>query len=234
LIADLTKQEYRGGERTLSVAPEDASNLIFGRSGLGAVGRKNLSRDLARLKNALGPDSEAWNALRGEAFKRLAREGEGAPEAGHTQFSGQKFLKAWNKLKADNPQVVDTLFSADERQLITDFAETAQRATTSVKGGDNPSNSGVLVVKKVLDNLWTAVGGAVGSIAGPGGAAAGATVGKGLDGVFKDMGAVVQAQKALKPKVVKPAASGPPNRLVGTLPAILGGIEGNKLLGATP
>lgn len=232
LIQDLTEEGVHGEGRALKVAPEDASNLIFGRSGLGSVGRKNLSRDLIRLKGVLGPDSEAWNALRGEAFKRLAREGEGAPEAGQPQFSGQKFFKAWNKLQADNPQVVDTLFSPDERKLISDFAEVAQKATTSVKGGDNPSNSGVLVVKKVLDNLWTAVGGAVGSMAGPGGAVAGATIGKGLDSVFKDMGAVVQAQKALRPKVVKPPAEASPNRLLGVLPPVIGSIESNKLLAA--
>jgi hypothetical protein len=237
LIQDLTKQESRGGERTLSVAPEDAANLIFGRSGLGAVGRKNLSRDLTRLKTVLGPDSEAWNALRGEAFKRVAREGEGAPEGGHPQFSGQKFMKAWNKLSTDNPQIVETLFTPDERKLIGDFAEIAQRATTPVKGGDNPSNSGVLVVKKVLENLWTAVGGAVGSMGGPAGAATGATIGRGLDSVFKDMGAVVQAQKALNPKVVKPVTL-PQNKLIGKAvaaqPGVLGGIEGNRLLETSP
>ncbi len=244
LIEDLTARGVHGEGVTLKVAPEDASNLIFGRSGLGAVGRKNLSRDLTRLKTTLGPDSEAWNALRGEAFKRLAREGEGAPEAGQPQFSGQKFLKAWNKLETDNPQVVDTLFGPDERKLITDFAQIAQRATTSVKGGDNPSNSGVLVVKKVLENLWTAIGGSVGALGGgvlgpggsAGGAGIGATIGKGLDSVMKDMGAVVEAQKALRPKVITPPKPLPKyvNRLLGAAPGAVAGIEGNKLLEASP
>lgn len=234
LINGLTERTLHGEGRTMKVSPEDAANYIFGRADMGFVGKKDLTRDLKRLQTVLGPDSPEWGALRGEAFSRLARAGEGAPEGGVPQFSGQKFLKAWDAAKTKNPQIVRTLFSTDERQLIDQFAEVAQRATTPIKGGDNPSNSAVAItvmVKKALDNLGTMAGGATGSVAGPGGAAVGAGVGRAFDAFLKDVGAVVKARKATSGAApVLPKIAQPQNRLLGKALLPAAAIGGNRLM----
>lgn len=219
LINGLTERTLHGDGRALKVAPEDAANYIFNRSNLGFIGKRDLARDLTRLRTVLGPDSAEWGALRGEALMRFARAGEGAPEGGVAQFSGQKFLKAWNDAKSKDPQIIRTLFTAEERELIDQFAEVAQRATTPVKGGDNASNSGVYVAaltRKFFENMGTMGGGAVGSVGGPGGAAVGAGIGRAFDTFMRDVRAVVQARKATAG--AKPAAPPTPkNKLIGAL-----------------
>lgn len=229
LIDGLTTRTLHGEGRTLKISPEDATNYIFGRSDLGFVGKRDLNRDLTRLKGVLGPDSPEWGSLRAEAFMRIARAGEGAPEGGTPQFSGQKFMKAWEQAKTKDPQIVNTLFTPEERAQIDQFAEVAQKATTPVKGGDNPSNSGVYIAalaKKAFDNLGTMIGGGVGSVGGPGGAAVGAGAGRAFDAFMKDVGSVVKARKAVSD--VRPVlpVNQPENRLLrraGTLGAVVGG-----------
>jgi hypothetical protein len=148
LLDDLTAQDGTGGARKLKVAPEDAANYIFGRSGLG-IGRRNLQRDLGKLRDQLGSDSEEWNALRSEAFLRLMGAGEGGVEGGVQQFSGANFLKAWNKAKAEDGGLVDTMFKPQERATINQYAALSARMTSPVKGGDNPSNSAITLLRKI-------------------------------------------------------------------------------------
>lgn len=141
LVQSLT--ERSGGASTLKVPPEDAANLIFGRSALGFIGRQGMTRDLSNLRDTLGADSASWNALRAEAWQRIAGAGEGAMEGGTPQLSGAKLATAWNRAKTSDPSVIGTLFTPEERATIDRFVATTQRATTPVRGGDNPSNSAI-------------------------------------------------------------------------------------------
>lgn len=143
LIQRLTSREPIGGQMQLSVDPHDATNYILGRSGLGFVGRQGLYRDLGRLRDTLGTDSPGWNALRADAFSRIAAAGEGGVEAGTPQFSGVKFLKSWQAANKADPQLMSTLFSDEERATINRFGSIASRVTSPVRGGDNPSNTAV-------------------------------------------------------------------------------------------
>ena len=152
LIEKLTAPTFRGGEVALKVDPGDAANYILGRSDLGFVGRQNLHRDLARLRGVLGPDSPEWNGVRGEVFGRLASAAEGGVEGGTRQFSGVKFAKAWSDLNRRDPNLAKTLFTAQERAEIDLFAGVAARVTSSVRGGDNPSNTAVAAAR-MLGNL---------------------------------------------------------------------------------
>ncbi|HEX7945665.1 MAG TPA: hypothetical protein VF495_13425, partial [Phenylobacterium sp.] len=237
LIQGLVEQVRHGEGMDNKIDPAEAANYIFGRSSLGFVGKKDLPRDLARLRDVLGPDSEEWNGLRSEVFGRIARAGEGSPEGGRAQFSGQNFLKAWDKAKRESPQIVNTVFSPQERELIDKFAEVAQRVTTPDKGGDNPSGTAFaagVMIKKALDSAGTMVGGGVGSaIGGPAGGAMGAGVGRGFDAFMKDIGAVVKAKKAISP--VAPKVRDNPNLVTKLLPNPVGAaavIGGNRLLSA--
>lgn len=141
LVQALTERGPDGS--TLKVAPEDATNYIFGRSALGFVGKRGLTRDLASLRDTLGADSGSWNALRSEAWNRIAGSAEGPMEAGAPQFSGAKLASAWNRAKSQDPNVLDVLFSPQEQGVINRFVATTQRATTPVRGGDNPSNTAI-------------------------------------------------------------------------------------------
>lgn len=231
LIDKLTERVSRGGGRTLKVDPDEATNYIFNKSSLGFIGKRDLARDLRRLQRVLGGDSPEWNSLRAEAFKRIARAGEGAPENGTPTFSGQNFMKAWNKVKTEDPQITNVLFTPEERRLIDDFAEIAQRVTTPVRGGDNPSNTAI-TAKKFLGPIMqflATTGGAGGgaAVGGIPGAAAGAALGP----VFKVMRDMIAASKAksltsgARPMVEEQLRN--PLLPAGTT---VGAIAGNRLL----
>jgi hypothetical protein len=198
LIEGLTERVSRGGGRTLAVDPEEAANYILNRSNLGWVGKKNLGRDLKRLETVLGKDSEEWNGLRAEAFLRLAKAGEGVAESGAPQFSGQKFMSAWEKAKRDDPHILGVLFTPEERATIDKLAKVAQIATTPVRGGDNPSGTSFAAAKllKPLANFLSVGGGAAagGAAGGPGGSAIGALFGA----MLKDVGEMLAVRKAGK------------------------------------
>lgn len=198
LIEGLTERTRHGEGRALKVDPEEAVNYIFGKSALGFVGKKDLGRDLVRLRGVLGKDSAEWNGLRAEAFMRVAKAGEGPPEAGVPQFSGQNFMKAWGKAWRDDPRVMGTLFTPYERKIIDDFAEVAQVATTNVKGGANTSNSAI-ALKRMGDRVlnFLSVGGGAGGGAAAGGPA-GAAVGAAFGSLLKDLREVLAAGKARK------------------------------------
>lgn len=210
LIEGLTERVSRGGGRTLAVDPEEAANYIFNRSNLGWVGKKNLGRDLKRLEGVLGKESDAWNELRAEGFLRLAKAGEGTNEAGVAQFSGQKFMTAWEKAKRDDPHIIGVLFTPEERETIDQLAKIAQIATTPVRGGDNPSGSAFAAARllKPLANFLSVGGGATagGVTGGPVGGALGAVFGA----MMKDVGEILAARKAGKITYgAKPVANKP-------------------------
>lgn len=227
-IQRLTEPTQHGGGTTLKVAPEDAANFIFGANNLGFTTKKNFTRDMEGLKNALGPDSPEWGALRAEAFARIARSAGPSDKP----FSGDGFLTAWSKAKDTAPQALNVLFTPQEQGLIDNFANTAKLATSSVKGGDNPSNSGVYAVaavKNLLGSLTglvgTGGGAAIGSaLGGPEGAATGAMVGRNagnaIDGFFKDMANASKAKKAVAGLPSPPTQLGNGLRLLGRNAAI--------------
>jgi hypothetical protein len=234
LIDKLTERVDYGGEKgALKVDPEEAVNYIFNRGDLGWIGKRNLGRDLKRMQKELGPDSEEWNGLRAEVFYRIARAGESAPEGGASQFSGQKFFKSWDKAKREAPQIVNTMFTPEERKLIDDFAEVAQVATTPVKGGDNTSNT-TPAAKKLLDNVLqyiATMGGAGGGavVGGPPGAVGGVLLGS----FFKSLGDILAVGKARKATYgAKPLADKPSlqNKLIpGPALPVAGAVVGGRL-----
>lgn len=233
LIEGLTERVNRGGGSTLKVDPDEAANYILNRSELGWVGKKNLTRDLKRLQGVLGKDSDEWNGLRAEVFSRLARAGEGAPEGGVPQFSGQKFLKAWEKAKREDPQVVNVMFTPEERDLLDKFGEVSQVVTTPVKGGDNSSNSAI-TAKRFLEPMgrFLSIGGGAGGGAAVGGVP-GAALGAAFGSLMKELGEILAAGKARRVTYgAKPVVDTPrlQNKLIPstTLPAagaITGGAQ---------
>jgi hypothetical protein len=131
----------RDGTNELKLDPQGAANLIFGRSESGFTTQNNMVRNLMRLRDRLGADSQDWNAIREEAFLRMARAGEGQTTPLGRDFSGGNFAKAWETALAKSPGTMRLLFTEQERNLISQFANIARRVTTNVKGGANNSNT---------------------------------------------------------------------------------------------
>jgi hypothetical protein len=132
LTEKLTKRipGARGEAATvLSVPPQDAANLILGHSKLGFVNKKGLSRDLFRMRNALGETSPEWNALRGEMFMRF---GQSATKGADQTFQPAAFTKSWQDFLHTDRELAEMMFSENERRAITQFATLARRT----EGGD--------------------------------------------------------------------------------------------------
>lgn len=149
LVHRLTEAMPNSATRRLAVDPGDASNYIFGRDALGWVGKKNLTRDLTKLRETLGSKSPEWNAIRAEAFMRFGRQGEGAMEGTERAFSGVKFAKGWQDFTRQNPQMAGLLFTNDERSLISQLAHVSLRATSPVPGAVNHSNTATVAAQLI-------------------------------------------------------------------------------------
>lgn len=143
----LTEKVTRDGQRQLKVAPEEAANAIFTMTASGLASKTKLPRDLLTLKNKL-PESE-WNALRQEAFIRLADTAEGAFRGGERQVSGVNFKKAWQNLNQNNPGVVNALFSKAERDVITQFSNVAAKATNTAINASNSANAALGMIPRL-------------------------------------------------------------------------------------
>lgn len=158
LIEKLTSLDQRSGARQLVVPPDQAANVVFGSSRL--FGGANTARDLARLRDVLGADSPQWLQIREEAWMRLVRAGEGAinPTTSLPEFSGVKFARAVDNALTDDQAVMRALFSDEELGLIQQFKRVAARATGTVKGGDNFSNTTPAlanIVQNLMGRLFT-------------------------------------------------------------------------------
>lgn len=136
ILNSLTGGAMRDGSLQLKVAPEAAADYIFTTTASGLANKTGLARDLVTLKTRL--PAQEWDMLRQEAFLRLMDTSKGAVRGGERQTSGINFFKAWADLRDKNPGVVNSLFTKDERDLITQFATVAARATG---GAVNSSNS---------------------------------------------------------------------------------------------
>jgi hypothetical protein len=149
----LTEQVTRDGARTLKVAPEAATNYIFGVGGSKLISQPALARDLMTLKSTL-PEAE-WGMLRQEALMNLLARGSGGVRDGERMFSGVKFLKAIDDFTTKNPSTAKVLFTPEERKLISQFASVSARATGGAINASNTAAAGA----GLLQQLVTAIGG---------------------------------------------------------------------------
>lgn len=106
LIETITERTARGGGRANVVAPEDASRALLGASGVSP--RANSARDLARIRDQLGPDSPEWRALSDEALGRLMQQ-----DAGRETFG-----EALTRFSRENPDLAGVLFTPQQRAQV--------------------------------------------------------------------------------------------------------------------
>jgi hypothetical protein len=106
LIQRLTERGQHGEGRTNLVAPEDASNAILGRNGV--TQRQDLTRDLARMRDALGADSPEWATFQREASQRILGRDAGT----------EGFGTAWEAFARQNPQLAELLSTPEQRAAL--------------------------------------------------------------------------------------------------------------------
>lgn len=136
--------ETRAGPKSaLKRPPDEAANIIFTGDTLG-FGR-GAENALKRIKTTLlaSGNQQAWNSLREEAVWRLFRSTESADimSDGARAFSGKKFGTLMDKTFKNHKRVMNVLFTAEEQQLLKQFRNVAERATTQVPGAVNYSNT---------------------------------------------------------------------------------------------
>jgi hypothetical protein len=175
ILRALTEEGMRDGQIALNVAPEAASNYIFGVSGSKLMSQPAIARDLLTLKKTL--PEEQWGMLRQEAFLNLIQRGAGGVVDGERAFSGVKFLKSVDDFNTKNAGAAKVLFTPEERALLKQFARVSARATggavnasnsataaagmlqklTALIGGTNPARmAGQLAGLKMLRNMYGA------------------------------------------------------------------------------
>jgi hypothetical protein len=133
---DLVEKLIEREGKQFAIAPEAASNTIFGASNTGLLSKPELAREIRKIKSLLGEGSEPIKALKEEAFVRLTEKAVKG-----RSFSGAALRTDWATMNTKNAEVLQTLFSPEERKLITQFVSVAERATVPVKGGANFSNT---------------------------------------------------------------------------------------------
>lgn len=151
ILKNLTQKTERDGVTVLAVDPNDAANQILGASFGGVISKRNMARDLLTLKREL-PEAD-WNAIRQEAFLKLANNMKGAFDEG-VEVSATNFRNVWNKAKTENPDVIKVLFNPEEIKLINDFANVSYQATTRAANYSNTASA--------MNNIMTRFMGALG------------------------------------------------------------------------
>ena len=144
LVDKLTRTRQGANGSELVVAPADAANFIFNSSNLGFMNKRDLQRDIVKMRDLL--PAEDFNYLRQELFLRMMDAGR----TGSREISGAKTLSAIEKVFNENSAVLNAAFSGDEISMIRQFGRIADRATNTAR---NNSNSGIIATKNFNDML---------------------------------------------------------------------------------
>ena len=152
LLTKITKLN-NNGTRELAIAPESASNAIFGVSGLGFISKANLQRDLLKMKKELSPD--AFNGLKQEIYLKLINQSKGNQLQ---NISGAKLQTNINKVLQENSSIMSALFSAEERALLEQFARVANRTLSTQKNFSNTGAAQMNAIKQMFTNVVAILG----------------------------------------------------------------------------
>ena len=147
----LTEKVGRDGQTVLKVAPEQAADTVFSATASGLAAKTGLPRDLITLQRNL--PKEQWDALRQEAFIRLMDTSKGAMRGGETQISGVNFKKAWQNLREKNPGVVNGLFTKEEQNLFSQFADVSARATNTLANTSNTAAAAAGLIQTIASKM---------------------------------------------------------------------------------
>jgi len=151
LIDNLT-QPRRGTSldaMEFKVAPEDAANYLFGISNMGFVSKRNLSRDLRKMKELL-PESD-FNQLKQELFLRMVDTSRRV-HRGETIISGVKLNNAMSDLAERNSALLNSVFTGSEVGMIRQLGRVADRATTVQRQTSNTAVANQRILQELIGN----------------------------------------------------------------------------------
>ena len=145
-ITEQTPTVDEAGSRIMAPAmtPQQSVNLLFGVNSLATSRFSNSASALRRLKTMYGAESPEWNALREEAFVRLApaRGNINDPNPAFTAF-----VRNYDNTMRDAPELMSILFNPIERRAMQDLRDTIELVTTRPPGVVNRSGSGNAVLR---------------------------------------------------------------------------------------
>lgn len=135
-------------ERIIAEDPNGTQvvNAVFGADGFSARAGQKMAK---RMKTILGTDSDAWIALKREAFERLMKTEK---FQGKDYISGSKTLSAISKAQEQNSELLKEIFTPDELQTIKRFALQIKRTQPDfIKSRENPSGTAQVASKLLID-----------------------------------------------------------------------------------
>ena len=137
-------------DRENPLEPSEQFNLLFTLSG---AGKPNAAKTVRSLKKIMTP--EGFNRLKQGAFLRLIEQAQktAAGEAGVQTFSGAGFKTALLNLRRRTPELYQALFTKENTQLLNQFANVAELATTAVPGAKNFSGSAAPLLRSLERTL---------------------------------------------------------------------------------
>ena len=131
-----------GDEVAFVTSPADAANFIFNTSNLGFATKKELQRDILKMKKLLPPSE--FNLLRQELFIRIMDSGR----TGGGSISGAKLKSGFEKMMRENSAVMNAAFPLEQINMMKQFARVADLANNTAR---NNSNSGIINVTNLRD-----------------------------------------------------------------------------------
>lgn len=135
-------------ERIIAEDPNGTQvvNAVFGADGFSAKAGQKMAK---RMKTILGTDSDAWIAIKREAFERLMKTEK---FQGKDYISGSKTLSAISKAQEQNSELLKEIFTPDELQTIKRFALQIKRTQPDfIKSRENPSGTTQAASKLLID-----------------------------------------------------------------------------------
>ena len=139
-------------QMSLRVAPADAANFIFNASNTGFITKRNLQRDLLKMRDLLPPSE--FDQLRQELFIRLTAGGR--TRAG--DISGAKMRSAIEDSVERAKPVLNAAFSADEIALMRQFGRVADRVQNTTKNTSNTAIANARNLQDLTRNVIAAFG----------------------------------------------------------------------------
>ena len=145
-----TKEGTPGSQLEFNVAPNDAANFIFNASNTGFITKRNLQRDLLKMKELL-PENQ-WNQLRQELFLRIASGGR----TRQGDLSGAKLKGSVNDALERSSAVMSAAFTAEEKALLQQFARVADRVQNTTRNYSNTAAANARNLKDLAMQVATA------------------------------------------------------------------------------
>lgn len=137
-------------ERVIADNPTDEQvvNALLGASNINNSSGTLMAR---RFKSVLGEDSEGWQAVRQEGFRRIIKTNK---VNGEEIISAQQTLKAFDDAVDKSGSLMRELYSPAELSLMRRFILQAKRTQPDlVRSRENPSGTGQFAAKSVSDAI---------------------------------------------------------------------------------